>query len=157
MNRGNDVLGSLSPARAATAQQWVRARGFTLVELMIVVAIVAIIAAIAIPSYQRSVMRGNRNAAESLMLDMAAAQERFLVDNRNYATSASQLGYASSTYPNNVSANYSIAVSSSSGAPPSFTITATPQSGSQQANDTTCGTLTLTSAGTKQPTNQCWQ
>jgi type IV pilus assembly protein PilE len=131
------------------------ASGFTLIELMVVVAIVAILAAIAIPSYRRHVMHGNREAAESLMLEVASAQERYMVDNRSYANDVSTVGYPVSMQPDGVSSNYNVATSSSAGPPPSFTVTATPKTGSPQANDG-CGTLTLNGDGSKQPAG-CWK
>lgn len=135
-------------------------RGFTLIELMIVVAVVAILAAIAIPSYLRYTIRANRSAAEDVMLDMANAQERYMVDARQYTTSNAQLGYSSTTMPNAVASSYTIAVATSAGPPPTYTITATPKSGTLQARDTDCGTLTLGSDGSKSPspsTTRCWK
>ena len=85
-----------------------RSRGFTLIELMITVAIVAILAAIALPSYYQYILRSNRSAAESLMQEMASAQERYMVDARQFASSASALGYG--TLPHTASANYTLAV-----------------------------------------------
>ena len=127
---------------------------------MIVVVVVAILAAIAIPSYLSYTIRANRAAAEDVMLDMANAQERYMVDARQYSTSNATLGYSSTTMPNAVASNYAIAVSTSAGPPPTFTITATPKTGSLQARDTTCGTLTLGSDGSKSPspsTTRCWK
>jgi type IV pilus assembly protein PilE len=122
---------------------------------MIVVAIVAILAAIAVPSYRSYVMHGNRNAVENVLLDMASAQERYMVDNRAYATTASQLGYSST-----VGSNYTIALATSSGPPPTFSLTATPIASGPQAGDTACNAVTVNSAGQKtSSTNSstCWQ
>ncbi|ANA32857.1 type IV pilin protein [Ralstonia mannitolilytica] len=132
-------------------------RGFTLIEVMITVAIVAILSMIAYPSYVKYIVRSNRAAAESFMHEVAAAQERFLVDNRAYAGSLSALQYASSV-PANVASNYTITLSASS-VPPSYQLVATPQ-GSQQVNDSACGTLTLTNTGSKSASgnaSNCWK
>lgn len=133
------------------------ARGFTLIELMITVAIVAILAAIAYPSYINYIVRSNRAAAESFMQEVAAAQERFLLDNRAYAPDLTTLQYASNV-PANVASNYTLALSASS-VPPSYVLTATPQ-GSQQTNDTACGQLALTNTGAKTASggaSNCWK
>lgn len=149
------------PAPAPTPRGRIRAAtsGFTLAELMIVVAIVAILAAIAIPSYNRYVLRANRSAAEDVMMSMASAQERFMIDSRQYTTANSDLGYG--TLPDTVSPNYGIAMTTSVGPPPGFTITATPVAGSNQANDTDCNVLTLDSNGNKSAngtsTARCWK
>lgn len=134
--------------------------GFTLVELVIVVLIVAILAAIAIPSYRKYMIRSHRSAAESFMMEVANAQERFMVDNRSYAADMSTLGYPANVWPSDVSANYTVATAPGTGTPPTFTVTATPLSGSSQAGDTECGTLTLTSGGSKQASTgstACWK
>lgn len=133
------------------------ARGFTLIEVMITVAIVAILTAIAYPSYVSYIVRSNRAAAESYMQEVAAAQERFLLDNRAYASDLTTLQYASNV-PANVAPNYTFQLSASS-TPPSYQLTASPQ-GSQQANDTACGKLTLTNTGAKSATgtaSNCWK
>lgn len=132
------------------------ARGFTLVELMVVVAVIAILAAIALPSYYRYMLRANRVAAEDVMLDMSSAQERYMIDSRQYTTSNAQLGYG--TLPNTVAPNYTIAVATSAGPPPSYTITATPIG--NQTRDTGCGTLKLGSDGSKTASGTsttCWK
>ncbi|MDI6745730.1 MAG: type IV pilin protein [Rhodocyclaceae bacterium] len=125
-------------------------KGFTLIEVMIVVVIVGILASVALPSYQQYLLRGARAEAQSHMMDIAARQGQFLIDNRAYAASVSALGM---TTPTSVSSKYTISMTTGA-APPIFTITATP-SGSQ-ARDT-CGTLTLNNAGAKTPsTGSCW-
>ena len=132
------------------------ARGFTLIEVMITVAIVGILAAIAYPSYTQYVLRSNRAAAESFMLDIATAQERFLLDNRAYAPDLATLQYASNV-PANVASNYTFALNASS-VPPSYQLVATPQN-SQQA-DTACGSLKLTNTGAKTASgvvSNCWK
>ena len=146
--------------RLHRAQSASQTRGFTLLELMITVAIVAILAAIAIPSYYRYILRSNRSAAESVMQEIASAQEHYMIDSRQFAGSVSTLGYA---VPDTVSANYrvvTVATSSSvsAGTPPSYTVTAMPQN--SQLSDTDCGTLTLKSDGSKLASGgaaNCWK
>lgn len=132
-------------------------RGFTLIELLITVAIIAILAAIALPSYYQYILRSNRSAAESIMLEMASAQERHMLDARQFASSASVLGYQ--TLPDTVAPNYTVAVATSAGPPPSYTITATPING--QTSDTRCMTLTLGGDGSKSASGssptKCWK
>lgn len=145
----------VSPWRGPYPFRRSAAPGFTLIELLVVVAIVAILASIAIPSYRRHVLHGNREAAESLILEIASAQERYMVDNRSYAPDVATLGYSSSVQPPAVSANYIVSLAPVAGPPPSYVITAVPQGG--QVEDTACATLTLSGDGTKSPSADCWK
>jgi|SRR5215831_6703831 len=120
--------------------------GFTLIELMVTVAVVAIIAAIALPSYTNSIMRGKRSAAKSAMMDIANREQQFLLANRVYADKAALTnnGYALN---GDVSQNYSWTVTANNAAsPPTFLITLAPVG--SQASD---GSLTLDSIGNKSP------
>jgi type IV pilus assembly protein PilE len=63
-----------------------KARGFTLIELMVTVAIVAILAAVAYPSYQNQVKRGRRAAAQAHLMDIAQRQQEYLLDGRGAAS-----------------------------------------------------------------------
>jgi type IV pilus assembly protein PilE len=119
-----------------------RQRGFTLIEVMVVVAILGIIAAVAFPSYRSYIIKANRSAAQSYMLEVAARQERYLLDARTYAADMATLGM---TAPTNVSANYTVATV---GAATTYTVTATP-SGKQATDDAACGTLTIDQANNK--------
>ena len=122
--------------------------GFTLIELMITVTVVGILAAIAIPSYRQYIIRGNRSAGESMMMDLANREQQFLLANRSYADTAT-LAANGYTLPSNVSQNYTWNVTAGvdvSSSAPIFTITFTPISG--QSSDVT---LTLDNQGTKTP------
>lgn len=124
-----------------------RQSGFSLMELMIVVAIVGILAAIAYPSYQQYIIRGNRAAAQSAMMDIANRQQQLLVANRAYVAAANAAAFAASTgyvLPQDVSANYGFSITVGTGAVPSFLIAFVPTG--SQAGD---GNLTLNSEGVK--------
>jgi type IV pilus assembly protein PilE len=122
-------------------------RGFTLIELMVVVVTVAILVAVAYPSYMRYLIRGNRSAAEAHLMDIAQLQQRYLLDARSFAPDLATLNM---TTPGNVSPYYTIAIVTSAGPPPGFTATATPKAGTAQASDVT---LSIDAAGVKTPSN----
>jgi type IV pilus assembly protein PilE len=122
-----------------------KSSGFTLIELMIALVIVAILAAIAIPSYRQYVIRSNRRAAQASMVDIANREQQYFAANRAYADDAA-LGYV---LPTDVSENYTFDIALDAGPPPTFTITFTPQGG--QAGD---GDLTLNSEGVKGPADK---
>ena len=128
--------------------------GFTLIEVMITVAIIAILAAVAIPNYSRYVVRSNRAAIESFMLEVSGAQERYLVDNRAYAANLGALGMS---VPASLATRYDVTVTPNAALPPGYSIVATPKG--SQLSDTGCGTLTLTSTGAKSASGagtDCW-
>src|SRR5260370_15246236 len=115
---------------------------------MITVTVVAILMSIAVPSYRQYIIRGNRSAGESVMMDIANREQQFLLANRSYANKATLVanGYA---LPSDTSQNYSWNVTSGIDAvstAPIFTITFTPVN--TQNSDVT---LTLDNQGTKTP------
>ena len=142
-----------------------RSRGFTLIELMITVAVVAVLAAVAYPAYWGQIRKANRSAAQQFMSDVASREQQILLDLRGYAPVASTstngnfpnaptsvcgtpgtagLGFTASP---SVTANYTFGVvCSNTATPPTFTVTGTPVAGTRQASD---GVLTLSSDGSK--------
>lgn len=127
-----------------------RNSGFTLIELMITVAIVAILAAIAYPSYKQYLIRANRSEAQAYLMDLSQRQQQYLMDARAYTGSETTLG---ASQPSRVADNYTITITVGSGLPPSFTITAAPKSGTVQSGD---GNLTINQAGAKTWTGGVW-
>lgn len=127
-----------------------RRRGFTLIELMITVAIVAILAAIAYPSYQDQVRKGRRGDAKAVMLDLTQQLERRYTTDRSYTNLTAVCGQSISS-PTTGTARYLLTPVCTATA---YTITATPQG--SQANDL-CGTMSINSIGTRTPaTDGCW-
>lgn len=146
-------------------------RGFTLIELMIVVVVITILTAIALPSYQSYVMKSRRTDAKNGLLDLASREERYFSVNNTYTNVPANLGYgATSTFPLAINASgqsyYSLNVTSviaasGSGAtavPPGFTAQAVPIG--TQAADTTCATYQIDQLGTQTnssgATPGCW-
>ena len=141
--------------------------GFTLVELLITVAILSIIAAIAIPNYQNTVRRSNRADAKAALNTLAneLARYRAADSNRSYTTDMAEFSLSSavSTAATSESGHYSVAISAGgAGIANSYSITAT-HTGTQVA-DTDCKTFTITSAGVRSSKNtaagdstaECW-
>ncbi len=131
-----------------------RGRGFTLIELMVVVVIVGILAAVAYPSYKNYILKGHRSSAQAFLMDAAQRQQQYFLDNRTYATSLGALfGTAteSAAVPGEVSKYYGTPViATTAGPPPTFVITATPQ-GSQATNNEQA--MTIDQAGLKTPSD----
>jgi type IV pilus assembly protein PilE len=122
-------------------------RGFTLIELMVAVGVVAILAAIAYPSYMAQMVKSRRSSAETTLLDIAQRQQQYLLDVRGYAPDVATLNV---TVPSSVSLYYTIGIAPVAGLPPpTFKATATPIAGTAQAGDVT---LSIDNTGAKAPT-----
>jgi type IV pilus assembly protein PilE len=117
-------------------------RGFSLIELMIALVIVAILAAIAIPSYRNYVLRVNRNDATAALLKIAAAQEKFYLQNNTYTNNLDDPPPAGLGIPTTENGYYTLAVTV--GDPTrDFLATATVDAGGPQAADGACATFTI--------------
>ena len=140
-------------------------RGVTLMELLIVVAIISIIAAVAYPNYTQFVTRSKRSVGATAMLQVADRQQQFFMDNKRYAASLTSLGYDDDSIMIDDEGQvvtmasgdriYNIRISASNIV--SYELTATPQL--NQAKKDSCGSLTITQTGAKGQSgtgDNCW-
>jgi type IV pilus assembly protein PilE len=127
-----------------------KSKGFTLIELMVAVAVIGILAAVAYPSYMEHVRKTRRVETQTLMMDVVTRQQQRMLDVRSYATTLSDLGV---TLPAQIDSAYTLTLTlSAAGAVPAFTLTAAPKGA--QARES-CGTLSVTNRAVKSPA-QCW-
>ena len=145
---------SKRPARCAL--RIARTGGFTLLEAMIVVGLIGILAAIALPSYLQYVRKANRADAKSILMETAQWMERFYTTNGGVAytgapTSPPPISAVSPKGANGSGIMYNISFV----ALPSTTYTVQAVPANSQASDS-CGTLTVTNTGATTPTSGCW-
>ena len=137
-----------------------RQQGITLIELVIVVAILGILAAIGYPAYQEQVLRGRRAEAKTLLTEAQARQERYTFGNADYAGSLTELGYGKGTVASE-SGYYELSVARRvAGKNATYVLKATPSKANPEAK---CNILTLDDLGMKGvekatlTAEQCWR
>lgn len=145
-------------------------RGFTLMELMIVVAVIGILAAIALPIYSSSVVKSRRSSAQSALLDLSSREERYFAANNAYTADLAALGYGvtsgatSMPAPDSKSHYYDVmapTMTSTNGTNSGYTLKAVPAT--SQVKDLTCYTFTYNNFGVRGnvdpsggPLTACW-
>lgn len=118
-------------------------KGFTLIELMIIVAIIGILAAISYPAYTKYLQRANRSEGRAALMDAAARLERFYSDNNQYATADNTFPAGANVDTTSETGKYNLTLTSA-GTHQTFTIVAAPS-----FPDAECGNLSLTNTGAK--------
>jgi type IV pilus assembly protein PilE len=146
-----------------------RSAGFTLIELMVTVAIVSVLATIAVTTYSSQIQKSRRTEAKTALLDLAGREERLFSTTNAYSRDESFLGYATVSTPmtnmNFGNRYYQLTASVPDPAQPagtsSYILTASPVAGQSQANDTTCGSFSVNQLGQQTVTGtgtvaSCW-
>ena len=136
-----------------------RMRGITLMELLIVVVVIGILASIAVPSYRRYVMRTHRTDATTMLLRIQSAQEKYFLQNNQYAPDVATLGVAAATD----GGKYTIVIDQPAGIT-SFRARATPAAGQGQQGDDKCQAFSINELGVRgaldsgggDRSNECW-
>ena len=149
-------------------------KGFTLIELMIVVTVATILTVVAVPSYINTVRKSHRTEAKSILLDIAGREERYLATNGSYSSNPQDLGFSFTSWGTGQpvgSGYYQVSISNvnagvastttTAATPATFLFTATAIGA--QAKDTQCATFTVSQAGVQSSFNSaavastgCW-
>lgn len=126
--------------------------GFTLIELMITVAIIGILTSIALPSYTSYIVKGSRSAAQTQLLQLANLQEKIYLNSSQYSASVTNAYNGTAAAANGLGSSsqtqdgkYDLSIVTPTGGQ-TFTISATPVAGKSQASD---GTMTINESGQK--------
>ena len=135
-------------------------RGFTLIEVMITIAVVAILASVALPSYRGYVVRTQRAAATACLAEMAQFMERVYVSNLRYdQNNGAATALPAADCSNRINGNYALSIGAVGER--TFSLNATPQ-GAQASSDSACGTVSVNQAGTRSVSGtdtvaHCWR
>jgi type IV pilus assembly protein PilE len=146
-----------------------RAAGFTLIELMIVVVIVAVLVMVAVPSYLHQMRESRRTEARNYLVELASREERYYATQNAYTPTAANLGYGGFGSGNPVGSGFYYIATPAVPDPnntgqPSFSLTADPVTGKGQDLDTSCASFTVESNGKRTALNSsgaddssvCW-
>lgn len=169
MNQANLQLPAASPAAGPPAQavqsahRPARQTAFSLVELMSVIAIVGVLMAIGVPNYQQYVLKSNRAAAKNVLLQLAAREENFFADNKQYTVDGTDMGFAGVTFAIDKDGDGSATVGADSiyeiviTQATNFDFSATATAKGKQVADTDCLTFTIDQTGSRSATSSdCW-
>ena len=137
--------------------------GFTLIEVMIVVVVIGILIAIALPGYESSMQKGRRADAKSALLSAASRQEQYMLDRGTYVDDMQELGFAADPMVSE-EGHYEVDATDCNGLSDDlnrcYELTATPRDSSPQADDSRCTSFVLNSNGLKtatgSDTDSCW-